>query len=477
MRTPFNASTSTPIVPADWARKEFGHAQLGDERRTQRLTMIATAFAQQPTAPIPQAMPDSAGAKAAYRFFDTDDMPASAIRQAHQQATLQRVQNHCVILAVQDTTTLNYSTHPQTKGLGSIGSHSPKTVGLILHSTLAITPTGVPLGFVHTSVRARQTARGQAAQRHQRKLADKESVKWVDSLTACQELAAASPQTKWINVGDREGDLYELVAQAKAPTEGPSVGLLVRSRHNRKLADQTKGLWEKVHAQPVAAQLEVSVGRREQQPSRLATVSIRFAEVTLNPPRRQACLGPLQVWVIEVREARAPKGVEPILWRLVTTVPVTSAEEAITCVRWYAQRWQIEVIHRVLKSGCRIEQRQLETAQRLERALAVDQVVAWRILALCKAAREQPNASVRDWLSQAEWEALWCQVHRRVDPPKTPPTIREAVRWIARLGGFLGRRGDGEPGPTTLWRGFHRLTDITAMYELCHRKKRRTKCG
>ena len=477
MRTQEPASSSTPIVPSDWALHEFGHAQLGDERRTQRLTMIATAFAQQPTASIPQAMPDWAAAKGTYRFFATEDIPASAIREAHHQATLQRVQDHPVILAVQDTTTLNYSTHPQTQGLGSIGSHSPKTVGLIMHSTLAITPTGVPLGFVHTSVRARQAARGQRATRHRRKLADKESVKWVESLTACQALATQCPQTQWINVTDREGDLYEWFAQALAPTADPRVHLLVRSRHNRPLEDQTKTLWERVRARPVAATLEVCVGSRNQQPSRLATVSIRFAEVTLEPPRRHTHLGPLRVWVVEAYEARSPKGAEPILWRLVTTVPVTSAEEAILCVRWYSQRWQIEVLHRVLKSGCRIEQRQLETAQRLDRALAVDQVVAWRILGLCKAAREQPDASIAQWLSQAEWEALWCKIHRRVDPPKTPPTVGQAVRWIARLGGFLGRRHDGHPGPTTLWRGFHRLTDLTAMYELCHRKKGSKKCG
>ena len=206
-------------------------------------------------------------------------------------------------------------------------------------------------------------------------------------------------------------------------------------------------------------------------------MSIRLAEVTLEPPRRQTKLDPLRVWVVEAYEARAPKGVAPILWRLVTTVPVTSAEQAIVCVQWYAQRWQIEVMHRVLKSGCRIEQRQLETADRLERALAVDQVVAWRILGLCKTAREQPDASISEWLSQAEWEALWWRIHRRVDAPKTAPTVGQAVRWIARLGGFLGRRRDGPPGPTTLWRGFHRLTDLTAMYELCHRKKGAEICG
>lgn len=434
--------------------------------------MIATAFAQQPTASIPQACGDWAEVKAAYRFFETDAIAADAIRQAHHQSTLQRAQSHAVVLAVQDTTMLNYSTHPQTQGLGSIGSHSPKTVGLILHSTLAVTPTGMPLGFLHSSVRARGQARGQAATRHRRKLANKESVKWVDSLTACQQLAEQCPQTMLVNVADREGDLYELFAQALAPATQP-VHLLVRSRHDRPVNGSQRGLWQNVRDQPVATTVQIRVGRRGEQPGRLATLSIRFAEVTLAAPTRLAGVGPLRVWMVEAWEARAPKGAQPILWRLLTTVAVTSAQAATQRVEWYSQRWQIEVLHKVLKSGCRIEQRQLKTAQRLDRALAVDQVVAWRILSLCKAAREQPDLSASGWLLRAEWEALWCQIHRRTDPPKAAPTIREAVRWIARLGGFLARRRDGEPGPITLWRGLHRLSDITAMYQLCHHKLRK----
>lgn len=439
--------------------------------------MIATAFGNQPTASIPQACGDWADVKAAYRFFDNPANHPQAMLEAHHQSTLRRMQEHSVVLAVQDTTTLNYSTHPNTQGLGSIGSHSPKTIGLILHSTLAISTSGTPLGFVHSWVRARKTARGQAATRHRRKLADKESVKWVDSLTACQQLARQCPQTLLVNVADREGDLYELFAQAADPSVELRVHLLVRSRHDRPLADSSKKLWEKVRDQRVAGTLEIQVGRRGEQPGRLATLAIRFVEVTLQPPARQAGLGPLRAWMVEARESRPPKGTAPIDWRLLTTVAVTTLAEALERVEWYAQRWQIEVIHKVLKSGCRIEQRQLQTAERLQRSLAVDLVVGWRMLGMCKAAREQPDAAASAWLSQTEWEALWCQIHRRDDPPKTAPTLRQVVRWIARLGGFLGRRSDGEPGPMTVWRGLHRLNDLAAMYRLCRRKIRRQKCG
>jgi hypothetical protein len=478
LKTNASSFCPPPIQVADWAISEFGHAELGDDRRTDRLLMIATAFAEQPTAPIPQACGPGPATQGAYRFFENDDIDPEAIRDAHHQATLARLREHSVVLALQDTSTLNYSTHPQTEGLGPIGTRRQKIIGLLLHSTLAVTPSGLPLGMLHTAVRARDPkVAGSAKQRHSKPIAQKESHKWLDSLSACQQVAPQCPETLLVNVTDREGDLYDLFAQALAPTDDPRVHLLVRSRHNRRLAAEERLLWDAVGRRRAAGQFKVQVGRRGEQPARLATLSIRFGQVSLAAPTRQADQPPLTLWAIQARELHPPKGAAPILWRLLTTLPVTCVEEACQKVRWYAQRWQIEVLHKVLKSGCKIEQRQLETAARLERALAVDQVVAWRLLALCKGAREQPDQAVSAWLGQAEWEALWCHVHQQTTPPKTPPGVRQAVRWIGQLGGFMARKGDGEPGPLTLWRGLHRLNDLTAMWRLCHDKKRRKICA
>ena len=471
LKTSASSFGPVPTPPADWAVTEFGRAQLGDARRTERLLMIATAFAQQPTAPLPQACGPGPATQGAYRFFENDDIDPAALRQPHHQATLERARHHPIVLAIQDTTTLNYSTHPQTAGLGLLGSRSEKVIGLHLHCTLAVTPSGQPLGCLHSAVWARdKKKRGLARARHRKPVTEKESRKWLDSLSVCLALAPHCPDTTLINVTDREGDLYELFAQALAVEAGPRVHLLVRSRHNRKLDGQARRLWDTVGRMKSAGQLKVRVGRRGEQPARLATLAVRFREVTLEAPGRKAGQPALTLWAIEARETRAPRGATPILWRLLSTQPVTSLEEACEHIGWYAQRWQIEVLHKVLKSGCAIEQRQLETAARLERVLAVDLVVAWRLLALCKAGREEPDAMVSAWLSQSEWEALWCHVHQRTTPPQQAPGVRQAVRWIARLGGFLGRKSDGEPGPVTLWRGLHRLHDLTAMWRLCHAK-------
>lgn len=470
------ASSSSEINDCDWTAAEFAAAQLPDQRHCKRLRMMAKSFAQKPTAPIPQACEGWSQAKAAYRFLENEAIEPGAIRQSHHQATLQRVRAHPLVLAIQDTSALNYSTHPSTAGLGPIGSHSAKTIGLLLHSTLAVTPSGQPLGFLHNSVRARSKGR-KVTDRHKRKLVTKESYKWVESLKACQTLAPLCPETLLVNVTDREGDLYELFVQAISLESPSKVHLLVRARHDRKLEDHSRSLWQEVARQPVASTLQVRVGRRGDQPARLAQLSVRFCPVQLRAPARLSGQPSIQLWAIEAREPRPPKGVTPIVWHLLTTLPVSSVEQALERVSWYAQRWQIEVIHKILKSGCKVEQRQLQTARRLERVLSLDLIVAWRVLALCKVARELPDDPISHWLPSAQWQALWCHVHQRTDPPSTAPTAGQAVRWIARLGGFLGRKSDGHPGTTTLWRGLEQLEAMTKMWQLCHQENRGPKCG
>jgi hypothetical protein len=432
----------------------------------QRLITVATDFAQHPTAPLPQACGSWSKSKAAYRFFDNDAVEPQAILAAHVQSTLARVQAQRVVLCAQDTTTLNYSTHPQTQGLGPISNNRDKTIGLFVHSTLALTPSGQPLGLLQARTWARSRRRfGRSShQRNRTPRAQKESQKWMDSLTACQALAGQCPHTQLVNMADREGDLYDLFQQALGPTAGPVVHLLVRAQHNRQVVHPQKYLWDFLQAQRPQARLKIKVPRKDGQPKRLATLALRWAQVTLRPPCLKEEQPPLTLWAVEAREVRPPKGTTPICWRLLTTLPVETVEAAVEKVRWYAQRWQMEVIHKVLKSGCKVEQRQLETARRLQRVLMVDLIVAWRVLSLCKAARETPEGPASDWLSQAEWRALCSYMEERAQPPPRPPSLRQAVRWIAQLGGFLGRASDGEPGPVVLWRGLQQLRAITAAW-------------
>lgn len=460
-------NASSKSADDGWAEHEFALAPLPDQRLVSRLITMATDFALQPTASIPQACGDWAKSKAAYRFFDHDGITPEDLLAAHVQATVQRAAAHPIVLGVQDTTSLNYSTHPQTKGLGPISNNRDKTIGLFLHTTLALTPAGQPLGLLHAQswIRSTQSFGRSSHERNRTPRDQKESQKWLESFQTCQALAAQCADTMLVNVADREGDLYDLFVAALAPTDGPSVHLLVRAQHDRQVAHPQKSLWDFLAAQRVGGRLKIQVPRKAGQPGRLATLAIRYAPVTLRPPCLKENQPPLTLWAVEAREPRPPQGATPICWRLLTTLPVASLAAAVEKIRWYAQRWQIEVLHKVLKSGCQVEQRQLETAARLQRVVRVDLIVAWHVLALCKAGRETPDGLASDWLNAAEWRALTCYMQEQTQPPRRAPTLRQAVRWIAQLGGFLARRRDVEPGPIVIWRGLQQLRAITAAWK------------
>lgn len=458
-----------------WAVNDFGLAKLGDERLVKRLQTIATDLSRHPAMSIPEACGGWDKTKAAYRFFANESVTAQAIMDAHAQATLQRACGHKVVLCLQDTTTLNYSAHPRTKGLGPISNNRDKTLGLFLHSTLAVTPAGQPLGLLHAQVLARDGRKyGRSSMvRNALPLEQKESRKWLESHRACQALAAQCPGTMLVNLADREGDIYDLFAQALAPESKRRVQLLVRAQHNRQVDQPQKYLWDFLAAQSVTGQIKITVPRQTAQPARLATLAIRFTQVTLRSPCLKEEQPSLGLWAVEARELHPPTGAKAICWRLLTTLPVTCLEEAVEKIRWYAQRWQIEVMHKVLKSGCQIERRQLETVERLKRLLMVDLVVAWRVMALCKAGRETPAGLAGDWLSSQEWQALSAYKNQGASSNQPMPDIVQAVRWIAQLGGFLARKGDGDPGPIVIWRGLRKLSAITEAWQLFQNNK----CG
>lgn len=455
-------------MAAPWVIQEFSGSKLPDKRLLERAQLIMTQFGRQPTASIPQACGRWSDIKAAYRFFDNEAIDPQELLASHTAATVGRMQGQRVVLAVQDTTALNYSTHPDTEGLGPISNNQDKTIGLFLHTTLALSCLGQPLGILAARVQVRdrrQFGRRRDAQRRNRApLQEKESQRWLDSLGVCQHTAQDCGATTLVNIADREGDIYELFAQALDPAAGRPVHLLVRAQHNRQVEGAHGPLWTQLSSEPMAGRMEIRVPRQPGQAARLTTLQIRFREVTLRAPSLKEGQPALKLWAVEAREEHAPKGRAAVLWRLLTTMPVSTASEAMEKAGWYAQRWQIEVLHKVLKSGCKVEQRQLESAARLKRVLMMDLIVAWRVMLLSKAARETPQEPADQWLLESEWKVLWCYMNPGQSPPGSAPALRQAVRWIGQLGGFIGRKSDGEPGPTVLWRGLQRLNDLTRTW-------------
>jgi hypothetical protein len=454
---------AAPPPPADWAEEEFGGAALGEARLTRRLCLLARDVYARPQAHLPQACGTRAKTKAAYRFFDHARVNLQSVLQSHYQSSAGRAAGEAVVLAVQDTTSLNYSAHPATERLGPIGSQADGAVGMMVHSTLAFNLAGTPLGLLDVQSWVRDPEDfGKKHQRHELPLEAKESGRWLRSLQAVEPRQAACPQTRFIGVGDREADIYELFVWATAQTGRP--GLLVRAERTRLLTEEQGPLWAHVEQQAVAGRMEVKVPRRGVQAARVAGLDVRFAAVEVRAPQRKKELPPVALWAVLAREAGAPPGQEALEWMLLTTEAVGDFAAAVERLRWYTLRWGIEVFHRVLKSGCQIETRRLGHADRLEACLAIDLVVAWRIFHLTKLGRETPSVPCTVFFEEQEWQALVAFVTRQPEPPKEPPTLREAVRMVAGLGGFLGRKGDGEPGTETLWRGLQRLDDIAEAY-------------
>ena len=450
--------------PVDWAEQEFGGCKLPDARLQERLLTLARDFFARPTCSIPQACASRARTKAAYRFFDHKKTTMDVLLEPHILATEERVRAESIVLAVQDTTALNYTAHAATEGLGPIGSNPEGAQGLKLHSTFAFNTEGTPLGFLDVQCWARDPDDfGKKVRRHRTPIEEKESYKWITSYRETASAQTRCPETMLVSVGDRESDIYELFEEAAKTTNGPK--LLVRAAHNRKLKDEQERLWETVESRPVDGIQVVAVPRRGNRGAREAHLAIRHAAVSVVAPVDRT--GPaIAVWAVLAREQEAPDGVTPLEWMLLTTVPVTDFGQATERLMWYTRRWGIEVLHRTLKSGCRIEQRQLGQADRLEACLAVDLVVAWRIYHLIKLGREVPDAPCTVYFEEAEWKALMVFTTKNPVPPKKPPTLREAIRLVATLGGFLGRKGDGEPGTQTTWIGLQRLDDITAMWRV-----------
>ena len=460
-------------IPDDdsWAVTEFADAELGDARRTQRLVELAPVLAQRPGASLPEACGTWAMLKAAYRFFDNEAIDPQEMLASPVVATSDRLANVPRVLAVQDTTEVDWTVPPATTGLGPLAH--PDHQGLLVHTTLALTPERVPLGLLAQQVWARAPdAVGKRATRKQRPIAETESQKWLTSVEAVSEAHARCPHTHLVCIGDREADVYDLFLQ-----ERPSgVDLVVRASWNRCVDHPERYLWTKLAAQPVVATLTVRVPRRGAQPARQATIDVRWCLVLLCPPTHRPAekLPTVAVWAVQAREEQPPAGCEPVEWVLLTTCAVRTPEEAVERVDWYACRWGIEVWHKVLKRGCHIEARQLETADQLQRCLAVYSVIAWRILYATMLSRAMPDAPCTALLEPEEWQALYCAIHL-TPPPATPPSVRQVVHWIGRLGGFLARRHDGEPGVTVLWKGFQHLTDLTHLYRIMRPSPRKRK--
>jgi hypothetical protein len=374
----------------------------------------------------------------------------------HREATLQRVGQHPVVLCVEDTSELDFTSKSKVKGLGPLNYDG--TRGLHIHPMLAITPERLCLGVLELWrwVRDADDHGGKDRQhRLARSLEEKESLRWVEGYKKVAELQRQVGETRLVYVADRDSDLFELFEAAAA---GPA-HWLIRAAQDRAL----KGgglIWDKVGESPSLGQIAFDLPAGRGRRARRVEQSLHVLRVLLRPPYRpDKKLAPVAVTAILAREENPPPGEDPIEWLLLSSLAVESFEEACEKVQWYLCRWQIEVFFRILKSGCKVEQLQLQSRERIEAALALYLIVAWRVLYLTQLGRVVPDLSCEVAFSAQEWQAVYIVIKRQ-NPPSQPPRLLEILTLVARLGGFLARKGDGPPGPKAIWIGLGRTRDF-----------------
>lgn len=394
-------------------------------------------------------------------FWGNARVTHEAIIEMQRAETRVRLRGEARVLLVQDTTSFNFSHHPATQGLGPLENKHCR--GFLAHTTLAVSEAGVPLGVMHQQVWARRDeAGGTRHRRHERAFEDKESYKWVKGVPLAE---ASESRQQTIIVCDAEAHIYDFLNEMVVQ----ELDFIVRAADARSVTTDGASLFEALAQQPWQQQFTLPLKRHPEREARDAAMELRFTAVTLKRPARSAApQATLRLWAVDVIEPNPPAGEEAIHWVLLTSLPLETVAQAQQIVRWYTFRWLVERFHFVLKSGCKLEESQLRAADRLERLLAVYSVVAWRLLWLTYQARQTPDVPCTVALKALEWQALFAFVQRTAAVPETAPTLRQAVRWIAHLGGFLGRTGDGEPGVKVLWRGWTRLQDLVDMWSVLH---------
>jgi hypothetical protein len=441
----------------EWSAQQWGQAQLGDQRRTQRAVKLGAQLAAQPSASIPNQTVNWGDTKAAYRLLNEKDVTHAALSQGHWDATRRQARvSSGVVLFIQDGTELDYTHHPETSGLGRLNESHRQ--GFLMHSCLAVSLSEGWLGLGWQKVWTRSaTVKCRTEGKRERSLRANESDVWAETLSEIGRAPERDSGVSWVSVGDRASDIYGYFRQSQE-LGWQVVARAVQDRVIDDLSGERQHLMQWSRQLPVAATKDVTLRGRDGKPKRTVNLQVAWGQCDIQSPHegKERFGPPLRVSVVRCWEVDPPAGQPALEWVLITSLPVHSADQALIIIEWYEHRWLIEEYHKCLKTGCAIEQRQLTTAQALTACLGFLAIIAVRLLQLRETSRQEPDMPARHTVDPSLLETV--QRYFKLLP--TDLTLREFYRLVARLGGFLGRKSDGDPGWQTLWRGWLRLQDL-----------------
>jgi len=439
-----------------WAEEQFGTCVLGDRRRTKRMVKLATQVAARPDGSTPQQTERWADCKAAYRLFDQEEVTFDAVIAPHCAAT--RMVPPGMYLVINDTTEINFGCDRQLTGVGRVGSIA-EARGFYLHTALLATADGEKLiGVAAQEIYARPLRKVPRVGSGRRKqLTSRETDVWGRVI---DQVGRPTAGAKFLHVCDRGADNFDVYCHLLEQRCGWVIRAAQLERRVRDTQGVERPLPEILNSRPVLGAYELTVQANQSQPARTALVEVRCARIVMPRPRsgvsryvRQLGVMKIPMWVVEVREVRPPQGAEPLRWVLLTSEPAKNFSAAWRIIGWYEQRPLIEEYHKCLKTGCRVEERQYQTGERLAPVIGLLSVLAVRLLQLKMVARTNPELPA-DKVVPAAWVTALPLVSKTKKPLKT---VRDFIRSLAGLGGFLGRKCDGEPGWQTIWRGLDTL--------------------
>ena len=458
-----------------WVEREFASVHFGDARLDRRFRSIMIDLGRRSGKSIASSFEGWAKIKAAYRFFDNYRVEPKTMLTPHIEQTVERAvrSGEQTLLFLQDTTYLDYGGRPATRNLDKVARHGSGTAteGLMLHNTLVSTVSGLPLGLADQRFIDRKAFLGESEDVPFTRGVDypveqRESRRWIEVIRRCAALDTGTARK--VHVCDREGDFYELFRDAAALEQH----VLVRAARNRAIDKRRRSeppsawLFDALVAEPEQGRTTVRVQVNARKKFRSATLSIRRRQISMPPPPNRSAvrhgtdLPMVELAAVMARELDPPPGAEPLCWVLLTDLAIADTAAAIEKVQWYSTRWNVEVFHKVLKSGCAVEKAQLTEASRLKNYVVLKSIVAWRLFWLARMREHDPNAPCDAVLDRTEWVLLYRKIHKTRTVPEQVPTLADALVWIAKLGGYIARRSDPDPGVVSQWRGWERLMDI-----------------
>ena len=453
-----------------WAEEQFGGCQLGDKRRTNRLVRLATQVVSHPSGGLPEQTETWADLKAAYRLFDQSDVTFEAVAKKHWEQTRDRPPGRYLVLA--DTTELDFGVHREIPDLAPTGNGGGW--GFLLHSGLMVAAEGEEIvGLAGQTIHYRKPV-PKEENTTQRLKRDRESEIWGKVI---DQTGPPGKGVELVHVMDRGADNFEVYCHCQEQGTDWVVRVTQKNRNILTPQKQRMRLNQYLKTLPSAGSYELDLRARPGQAARTAKLEVRFGALEVPPPLHKSPYlkrinpGPIAMWVVQVREVDAPAGAEPIEWILLTSLAVKDFEDAWVVVGYYEKRWLIEEWHKALKTGCRVTQRQLKTKGRLEAMVALMSVVSVRLLQLKSVARTDPDRPARRLIPR-RWIKMLQAVRKHLKKTASL-TIGQFYRELANLGGFLGRKSDGDPGWITIWRGWQKLHLLVRGAELAGHEK----CG